>query len=650
MGSQETGSKNYETDIRSLFLLSGVCLLAILLRLNQAGVIPLRADEAANYYLALKPPNAIIRPLIASDPHLPLYFIILHFWMLFAGSSELSVRYVTMFFAVLVIPLVYALGKRLFPRSNTGLIAAFLAAINPYSIWDAQDAYMYTMLTATSLASLVTFFRLGRPKANWLAWAAYIGITSISLYEHYLAGLVILAEGTICVWWAFSRAIQWRRFFQWVGSLLVISAIFTPWLAMVVPLLSSLDKPIWRPVGLWELLARTFVAFSLGRAQGLGMPAMVEQLAGILGTIPFLVLFGIGIFASSRSFKSDLNQRVLLVLYLFVPLLAFFIFTLVRFPVFDERYVLFLIPPFVLLTSRGVVVLQERAGLAIISAATLALIVALTIHSLYNYWYVPAFTKSPDWPGFVATVEAESLPGDVLIQNYPDAALPYYLHADLPTVLVPGRSAAQMPEVGPRLDGLSKKYDRIWFQPVVGGNWDSDGIVATWLDRHAEFLRAYSFRGLRLQLFESRDAAIRNARPVNTTFANGVHLVAFNHSLENNQGRGKTVRFVLFWQATMPETRDATVFVHLYDERGRLVAQLDNQPVQGAYPTHEWGAGEIVVDSHDLEIPADLASGEYSVVVGMYDSERQERIAVLDSSAPILPDNRVVLVNLDLKR
>jgi mannosyltransferase len=634
---------------RDFIPLLAVLLLATWLRFNQAGVIPLRADEAANYYLAIKPIDEIFRPLITRDPHLPLFYILLHYWMILAGSSELSLRYPTILFSVLMVPLVYVLGRRLFRLSNIALIAALLTAINPYTIWDSQDAYMYSMLSTAGLASFILFAQVMRPNASRLAWAAYILISALALYVHYLATLVLVAEGAVWLWWTAARSIRWRTSIMWLGAQSAIAGLFAPWLVLALPLLAGLNASIWRPVGLVELLARSLATFALGRIQGFGMPAMIDRLTAILGSAPFLLLLLTGILVEHRSTENDTKPRALLALYLIVPLLAFFGFTLNRFPVFDERYVLFLVPPFVLLLARGLSVLRERTGRRSIFAIALSIVVLLSARSLFNYWYVPAYAKSPDWPDFVRELTADYHPGDVLVENYPDAAVPYYLHGRVPSLLVPGRSSAPMSSVAPRMQQLSKQYGRIWFQPVVGGAWDPEGVVATWLDRHAQLVSSYSYRDLRLQLYQTPSSALQSAMPGETLFGNQVRLVGFNLNYEGAAGTGITAKVVLFWQALENGIRDATVFLHLYNGKGKLLSQQDNQPVHGSYPTRDWAAGEIVVDVHQLQIPAHLESGEYIVAAGMYDSVTKERVPIVESKAKTLSENRIVLTDLDVK-
>lgn len=72
----------------------------------------------------------------------------------------------------------------------------------------------------------------------------------------------------------------------------------------------------------------------------------------------------------------------------------------------------------------------------------------------------------------------------------------------------------------------------------------------------------------------------------------------------------------LVWQAIRAEERDLTMFVHITDAEGNLVAQLDRPPA--GYPTTEWRPGEVIVDRADVALPATLDPGVYAVSTGFY--------------------------------
>jgi hypothetical protein len=84
----------------------------------------------------------------------------------------------------------------------------------------------------------------------------------------------------------------------------------------------------------------------------------------------------------------------------------------------------------------------------------------------------------------------------------------------------------------------------------------------------------------------------------------------------------------LSWQATSPRRGRYTTFVHLVGAAG-LVAQHDQEPFGGFYPTSDWLTGISVTDRSPLALPADLPPGEYQLWVGLYDSNTGQRLAQL---------------------
>ena len=105
-------------------------------------------------------------------------------------------------------------------------------------------------------------------------------------------------------------------------------------------------------------------------------------------------------------------------------------------------------------------------------------------------------------------------------------------------------------------------------------------------------------------------------------------------------GGALTIR--LFWRAITPSLRDYTVFAHVLDERGNLVAQSDGQPLSGAYPVSWWWPGQTVEDVHEIAL-REAVPGTYRVAVGMYDLETGERLPVTDARENPLPDGQIVL-------
>ncbi|MCB0213358.1 MAG: hypothetical protein KDJ52_28705, partial [Anaerolineae bacterium] len=84
----------------------------------------------------------------------------------------------------------------------------------------------------------------------------------------------------------------------------------------------------------------------------------------------------------------------------------------------------------------------------------------------------------------------------------------------------------------------------------------------------------------------------------------------------------------LYWRSDSPLPIDYTTFVHLRSASGETVAQKDQPPLAGIYPTSLWDAGEIIADELIIPLPAELPPGEYRLFIGMYDFTTGRRLPI----------------------
>ena len=123
-------------------------------------------------------------------------------------------------------------------------------------------------------------------------------------------------------------------------------------------------------------------------------------------------------------------------------------------------------------------------------------------------------------------------------------------------------------------------------------------------------------------------------------------IVLLGYNLETSEIRteqdgSSTVHLKLYWQAKSRMETDYTVFVHLKDAQGSIVAQSDAQPRSGTYPTSLWDAEEIIEDLQSLPLPRDWSSGSYHLVLGMYELRTMQRLPILDERGDRLLDDQV---------
>lgn len=82
-----------------------------------------------------------------------------------------------------------------------------------------------------------------------------------------------------------------------------------------------------------------------------------------------------------------------------------------------------------------------------------------------------------------------------------------------------------------------------------------------------------------------------------------------------------TLRVSLFWHMDRSVDRNYTVFVHVLDRDGNLLAQHDSWPADAHRPTSVLSAGTEFRDVHYLNLTIDLPNDELIVRVGVYDEE-----------------------------
>ena len=130
---------------------------------------------------------------------------------------------------------------------------------------------------------------------------------------------------------------------------------------------------------------------------------------------------------------------------------------------------------------------------------------------------------------------------------------------------------------------------------------------------------------------------------LNQPFGNAPHLTLLGYDLNQLPITNYQVPFTLYWRSESPLPIDYTTFVHVRDADGQVVAQKDQPPLHGAYPTSLWDTAEIIADEILVSLPAELPQGRYDVIIGLYDLQTGQRLAV-----PDIPAHEVHLTSIEV--
>jgi hypothetical protein len=117
---------------------------------------------------------------------------------------------------------------------------------------------------------------------------------------------------------------------------------------------------------------------------------------------------------------------------------------------------------------------------------------------------------------------------------------------------------------------------------------------------------------------------MQKATPVQARF--GDTFLLSSYALEYDRAE-RVARVALYWQSLAETKNDYTIFVHVLDASGQVVAQRDAQPLGGRYPTSVWDPQDMIIERYEFGIPVD-AEAPYSIEIGMYAYPTLERLLV----------------------
>lgn len=616
---------------------------ALLLRLFRLDHFSLRGDEAFDVLFASQGMDAILAQLRMVQPYPPLFHTLFHGWLRIAGESEFAARLPSALAGVLVVPLAFWVGNRLFDR-RVAWLAALLTALNPFLLWHSQDGRMYSLLAATTLASALFLIQaVKRPSAVGL-WFAYGLMTLLALLTHYFAAFFLAAQAAVSLylrWKGDGGRRKWVT--RWLITLGSVVALYLPWLLYAAPLVAAHTSDWVAPVSIWSLFRRSLVAYSVGQS--------VDAFWGGLVAAGFALVAVAGLMVSRR--KGRTTGVWTATLYFLIPLLLSYIGSAYR-PMFDEKYLISVVSFYLLLVSAGLVGIWDRSRF--LGAVAAALVLGGTIWGSWGYYFDVAYAKSPDWRALADRIGSLTESGDALVYNYPDPAARYYFEDMLPVELLPSSFPVNEERTAGGLEALAGKHTRVWMLPRRDARWDAEGFVETWLDAHCDPVGEEAISSFRLKLYWTPIGFRRIMRPVEAQWGQVVRLAGYrletappgldrepSSAIDSLEG-GDILRLTLYWETLHKSEVEYKVFAHLLGPDGEILTQQDGFPAGGARPSTTWEPAETLVDKYAIILPTRAPAGEYSLEVGWYHPDTGERLLLKVPDEPSSVDRLVLEV------
>jgi mannosyltransferase len=377
----------------------GIWLIAALgaaLRLVWLGHKSFWLDEIASLVIAGLPRRVFWWTLWHNEGNMSLYYLLLRPWLHW-GLSEANARVLSVIPGIASIPIMYALGKRLFGR-RTGTLAALFLALNACSIATSQEARAYSLLVLGVTLSTYLFVRLIEQPTSALA-CAYGAVAGLTFYCHYF-GLLVPAAHAVSLLALPRRKLPWR---QLIFSAVLIAVTAAPVLWMIH--IQDIGHLAWLQSPSWLEFYHLGAYLAAGNGKVLGAILLLLDLA-------LLVLFWRALRKNWPAYEHDLLRwrYVLAASSLVTPVLIALLVS-ARQPVFYHRFLIIILPAWVLMSAVGAREIGSRRWRTLAIAAVAALSLANTVLS---------YTRvQEDWRGVARYLTAKARAGDRVVYYEP---------------------------------------------------------------------------------------------------------------------------------------------------------------------------------------------------------------------------------------
>jgi 4-amino-4-deoxy-L-arabinose transferase-like glycosyltransferase len=340
------------------------------------------------------------------EANMSLYYVLLRVWLHF-GQSPYFIRSLSVLMATLTLPAIYWLGRLLFDR-RVALIAAALFTFNAYDVRYSQEARSYSLfvLLATFSSGLLVWW-LAEPSRRRLG--GYIAASVLAAYSHFYALLLLAAH--------------------W----LTLKLARPPQIAEDLP--SSRLRRAWWTTGLLVLPLLTFVAKTgAGPIRWIHRPGardLVEFFEHLCGSdhwpLALLYVAACAVALSSvgprlwkRHPSRDVWRLQFLLIWFFFPIVLTVLLSFAR-PIFLGRYMIFCLPPLLILAAAGLERLRRRWMLG--AALVVMLLFSLQgVFFIYDHDFDSERDASESASNFILH---QAKPGDAILFHIAETRIPY---------------------------------------------------------------------------------------------------------------------------------------------------------------------------------------------------------------------------------
>ena len=335
-------------------------------------------DEACSWATATDNAGIMHNLLNVDLQHTPLYFVLLKFWIKFFGQSETAMRSLSLIFGALTVPFSYIVGNKI---SKNAIFSSMVCAVSPLLVLFSSEVRMYSLVVFLVLLS-INFLIDYEQKGDKKSLLKLVGINILIPYT-FVGGILYNLSLFIC-YSVYLLKNKKDKFKQYLNFEIIEFLFLIPYFILISHYAKLRSIFVISHEGILKFAhvidaIRNFFGATIETniywvSDGSYNINFKFALLVIIPCIYFIIGF-IKALKSENKFIKTLST-ILLCNFIFAVIFAIF-----KVNVFTSRYILYLLPPVIMLSVIG---LSEKFSVKHFKTFLILFILACGVFNVQN--------------------------------------------------------------------------------------------------------------------------------------------------------------------------------------------------------------------------------------------------------------------------
>ncbi|MCP4537062.1 MAG: hypothetical protein GY832_07935 [Chloroflexi bacterium] len=584
-----------------------------------------------------------IRKIVQPHHNGPLFYLLLFVWRRLVGDSDFAVRYLSVFFTTLTVPLLFQWAKKLLTK-RTAVTAVWLFVCSSFVFWFAQEAKMYALHMLVAVASSVALLEAFRQRSErgwWRRWVIYAALVSTVLYSHFFGACLVASQAAMALLLGWRKRKQLLAYGTSVGLLALAHLPLAQYLWVI--LLHYRPRDIWKGFVPLNLMFRDLVDHYFYNLQVEWVPLFNLLLPTALILAGSLLLL-IHIW---RNRYTRRREAGVILLQAFGPILAFYVVSF-RIPVYGAKYLSATLPALFVLAAWGV---EGLARLWRPLGALILVLGMLMLNGVVRDLTDPAMHRE-DWRFAANYIEAHEGPNDIVytFAHYTQHTLRRYYRGESDVLGFGGDPQNPWPFYEQR----AERNDHMWMilshdQAMAPGHQLHEVAATAFPIMTEQFPSAGRIRIIGYQMRYDYPSLPAGAQPLDTCFQNGLCLAGYRVDAtelaateRNAHPPSNWIHVTLYWRRE-PQLDDTAFrpLVRLVDDSFDVWGgNMERRPdLFDRYPPEQWLPDAVTETHFDVNLNPVTPSGAYRLEVSLaIEGDENNRVPIVNPSPSAPPD------------